>query len=77
MKVICDTINTAQEGMDLAFAAGTLSTTAGIAREDSVRYTERYNNKEAKRARNDAKVGLKKAFEKSSDLEKDDYKQLK
>ena len=28
---ICDTISTAQEGLDLAFAAGTLSTTACIA----------------------------------------------
>ena len=35
MRVICDTISTAQEGLDLAFAAGTLSTTACIAREDS------------------------------------------
>ena len=31
MKVICDTISTAQEGLDLAFAAGTLSTTACVA----------------------------------------------
>ena len=77
MKVICDTIKIAQEGMNLAFAAGTLSTTAGIAREDSLRYAERYNNEDAKKARDDAKVGLKKALEKSSDLEKDDYRQLK
>ena len=63
IRVICDTIDIAQEGMDLAFAAGTLSTTAGIAREDSVRYTERYNDEEAKKARSDAKVGLKKALE--------------
>ena len=31
MKVICDTISTAQEGLNLAFAAGTLSTTACVA----------------------------------------------
>ena len=37
VRRICDTINAAQEGLDLAFAAGTLSTTAGIAREDSVK----------------------------------------
>ena len=30
MRVIGDTINKAQQGMDLAFAAGTLSTTAGV-----------------------------------------------
>ena len=68
MRVICNTIDIAQEGMDPAFAADTLSMTAGIAREDSLRYTERYNNEEAKKARSDAKVGLKKALEKSSDL---------
>ena len=60
VKVVCDTINTAQEGMDLAFAAGTLATTASVAREDSLRYIERYNNEDAKKATNDAKVGLKK-----------------
>ena len=32
MRVIGDTINEAQQGMDLAFAAGTLSTAAGVSR---------------------------------------------
>ena len=46
--------------MDLAFAAGTLSTTAGVAREDSSRYIERCNNEDAKKATNDTKLALKK-----------------
>ena len=40
LRRICDTISTAQEGLDLAFAAGTLSTTACTAREDSAKYRE-------------------------------------
>ena len=35
IKVVGDTISAAQEGMDLAFTAGTLATAAGVAREDS------------------------------------------
>ena len=68
IKVVCDTISAAQEGMDLAFAAGTLSTTACVAREDSSRNRERYNNEDAKKATIEAKVGLKKALEKASNL---------
>ena len=60
MKVVSDTINVAQEGMDLAFTAGTLATAAGVACEDSSRYTERCNNGDTKKAINDAKIGLKK-----------------
>ena len=59
IRRICDTIGAAQEGLDLAFAAGTLSTTACIAREDSVRFKEKYSKDEAKRAMGDAKAGLK------------------
>ena len=44
IRRICDTISTTQEGLDLAFAAGTLSMTACIAREDSVKYKERYSS---------------------------------
>ena len=50
IRRICDTIGAAQEGLDLAFAAGTLSTTACIAREDSVRYKGRLSNEDAKKA---------------------------
>ena len=77
IKVVCDTISAAQDAMDLAFAAGTLSTTACIAREDSSRYRERYNNEDAKKATVEAKVGLKKALEKASNLGRDNFKQLK
>ena len=77
VRRICDTINAAQEGLDLAFAAGTLSTTAGIAREDSVRYKERYSKEDVKKMMVDAKAGLKRALEKANYLEKDNFKLLK
>ena len=77
IRRICDTINTAQEGLDLAFAAGTLSTTAGVAREDSVRYKERLTKEDAKKATIDAKAGLKRALEKANYLEKENFKLLK
>ena len=77
VRRICDTINAAQEGLDLAFAAGTLSTTACIAREDSVRYKERYSKEDAKKIMIDAKAGLKRALEKANYLEKDNFKLLK
>ena len=77
MKLVCETINIAQESMDLASAAGTLATTAGVAREDSSRYTERCNNGDIKKAINDAKIGLKKTLEKVNGLRQDNYKQLK
>ena len=77
IRRICDTISTAQEGLDLAFAAGTLSTTACIAREDSVRYNERHSNEDAKKAMVDAKAGLKRALEKANSLEKENFKLLK
>ena len=60
IKAIGDTINGAQQGMDLAFAAGTLSTSAGVPREDSSRYAERYNIEDTKKAMGEAKVYLKK-----------------
>ena len=63
--------------MDLACAAGTLSTLAGVAREDSSRYAERYNIEDTKKAAVEAKVYLKRALEKSSELSRDNYKQVK
>ena len=47
---IGDALNGAQQGMDLAFAAGTLSTPAGVAREDSSRYAERHNIEDTKKS---------------------------
>ena len=70
VRRICDTISAAQEGLDLAFAAGTLSTTACIAREDSARYKERYSKEDAKKMMIDAKAGLKRALEKANYLKK-------
>ena len=63
--------------MDSAFAAGTLATPAGIARSASERYAERLNDEDTKTAIDDAKDYLKKAIEKISDLEQDNYKNLK
>ena len=61
----------------MAFNAGTLSTPACNAREDSVRYKERYSSEDAKKAMIDAKAGLKRALEKANSLEKENFKQLK
>ena len=77
VNIVCNAINEAQQGMDLAFAAGTLATAAGVPREDSLRYAERCNNEDTKKATSDAKIYLKKALEKVSDLGQDNYKQLK
>ena len=76
IRTICDTISTTQEGLDLAFAAGTLATTACIAREDSSKYKERYSSEDAKKALIEAKAGLKRALEKANNLERNDFKQL-
>ena len=59
IKAIGDIINRAQQGMDLAFAAGTLSTPAGVTREDSSRYAERHNVEDTKKAAVEAKTYLK------------------
>ena len=77
IKAIGDTINGAQQGMDLAFAAGTLSTSAGVDLEDSSRYAERHNVEDTKKPAVEAKTYLKRALEKSSELSKDNYKQVK
>ena len=56
---IGDALNGAQQGMDLAFTAGTLSTPAGVAREDSSRYAERLSVEDAKMAAVKARTYLK------------------
>ena len=74
VNIDCNASNEAQQGMDLAFAAGTLATAAGVPREDSLRHAERCNNEDTKKATSDAKIYLKKALEKVSDLGRDNYK---
>ena len=74
---IGDALNRAQQGMDLAFAAGTLSTPAGVTREDSSRYAERHNVEDTKKAAVEAKAYVKRALEKSSELSKGNCKQVK
>ena len=49
IRTICDTIRTTKDGLDLAFAAGTLLTTACIAREDSAKYKDRYSSEDARK----------------------------
>ena len=71
VKKIRNVISEAQHAMDLAFVAGTIATSTGIARSDSVRYAERLNDEDAKTAIDDAKNYLKRAIEKVSDLEQD------
>ena len=74
LRRIHDAIGAAQEGLDLAFAAGTLSTTACIAREDSARYKDRFSKEEITKALGDAKAGLKRALGMANKLEKDKFK---
>ena len=70
LRRIHDAIEAAQGGLDLAFAAGTLSTTACIAREDSARYKDRLSKEEITKALGDAKAGLKRALNMANKLEK-------
>ena len=77
LRRIHDAIETAQGGLDLAFAAGTLSTTACIAREDSARYRDRLSKEEVTKALGDAKAGLNKALNIANKLEKDKFKILR
>ena len=74
LKNINEVIEAAQEGLDLAFIAGTLSTTKCTAREDSTRYRERLSEDEAAAALTRAKAGLKKALGMTNKLEKDKFK---
>ena len=58
VKMFRNVISEAQHAMDLAFVAGTITTSTGIARSDSVQYTEKLNDEEAKTAIDDAKTYL-------------------
>ena len=76
IAAIRDTLNEAQQGMDLAFAAGTLATPAGIAREDSLMYAEGFSVEDTKTAAVEAKIYLKRSLEKSSELSRDNFRQV-
>ena len=45
-EVISDT----QHSMDLAFVAGTIATSTGVARSDAVQYADKLNDEESKKA---------------------------
>ena len=71
-EVISDT----QYAMDLAFVAGTIATSTGVARSDAVQYADKLNDEETKTAVDNAKTWLKASVKKISDLEQNDYKYL-
>ena len=71
-----EVINETQYAMDLAFIAGAIATSTGVARSDAVQYAEKLNNEKAKTAVDDAKTWLKATVDKISNLEQDDYKYL-
>ena len=71
---ISDTLNGAQQSMDMAFAAGSLATPAGITQEDSAKYAQRLSAEDTKTAATEAKIHLKRSLEKSSELSKDNFK---
>ena len=67
----------AQYSMDLAFAAGTLATTANVARPDAVQCAEKLHDEEHRKAVEDAKSWLKPTIKKIGDIELNDYEYLK
>ena len=71
-----EVINDTQYAMDLAFVAGTITTSTGVARSDAVQYAEKLNDEEAKTAVDNAKAWLKASVDKISNQEHDDYKYL-
>ena len=71
-----EVITDGQYSLDLAFAAGTLATTAGIARPDAVQYAEKLQDGEYKEAVEDAKRWLKSTIKKVNDLELNNHEFL-
>ena len=63
--------------MNLAFAAGTLATTANVAGPDAVQNAERLHDEEYRKAVEDAKSWLKPTVKKIGDIELNDYQYLK
>ena len=60
-----EVITDAQYALDLAFAAGILSTLAGVARSDSVQYASKLKDDKYKEALENAKIWLKSTARKS------------
>ena len=63
--------------MDLAFAAGTLSTLADVARSDSVQYASKLQDDKYKEALKNAKIWLKSTAKKIGELERNNNEYLK
>ena len=61
----------------MAFAAGTLATTAGIARPDTVHYAEKLQDGEYKEAVEDAKRWLKSTIKKIGEIELNGHEFMK
>ena len=60
-------ISDTQHSLDLAFVAGTLATTANVARSDAVQFAKKLNDEDYKKAVEDAKNWLKPTVKKISD----------
>ena len=65
------------DALDLAFAAGTLAMTAGIARPDAVQYAEKLQDGEYKEAVEDAKRWLKSTIKKIGEIELNGHEFMK
>ena len=72
-----EVVTDAQYALDLAFAAGTLATTAGMARPDAVQYAEKLQDGVYKEAIEDAKRWLKSTVKKIGELELNGHEFLK
>ena len=72
-----EVVSDAQYSMDLAFAAGTLATTAGVARPDTVQYAEELQDGEYKEAVEDAKRWLKSTIKKIGEIELNGHEFMK
>ena len=72
-----EVITDAQYSLDLGFAAGTLATTAGIARPDAVQHAERLQDGVYKEAVEDAKRWLKSTVKKVGEIELNGHEFMK
>ena len=72
-----EVVTVAQYALDLAFAAGALATTAGIARPDAVQYAEKLQDGEYKEAVEDTKRWLKSTIKKIGEIELNGHEFMK
>ena len=63
-RIVGDAINNAQIGMDQAFIAGALATYTGVARKDSLEYSQTVGKRDVIEAATKARTYLKEAIKK-------------